>query len=261
MIKLYGRNWKFIADNILQLRAPLALKNRYSLLMRRRHRQEQCINSHRRDNASSRTFSGNDPPSPENGVNSSNLLDCRQTHGVTVHTPNSDFPLQFDGHSSNFGEPGDAFPWPSICATSAATAAPLPSAWASPDVLWQHQQLLSSAYENKNNEDNTTPSQYPNNNLPDLESSETPGILTPASSINSPPNLLHSQNSASTNASTTTSTSADGGGGEVEYAVTCQWGKMKTLMNHLVDAAMSETAAWMSEDDRVTVTLRLQPSA
>ena len=45
---------------------------------------------------------------------------------------------------------------------------------------------------------------------------------------------------------------------EVEYSVTCQRGKVKTLMNHVVDAAMSESAEWAVEDDPVTISLRLK---
>lgn len=36
---MYGRNWKFLTKSFLESRAPLALKNRHSLLMRRMNRQ------------------------------------------------------------------------------------------------------------------------------------------------------------------------------------------------------------------------------
>ena len=39
MVESYGRNWKFLTDSFLEMRAPLALKNRYSLLIRRLNRQ------------------------------------------------------------------------------------------------------------------------------------------------------------------------------------------------------------------------------
>ncbi|KAI8627869.1 Homeodomain-like protein [Xylariaceae sp. FL1651] len=39
VVDVYGRNWKFLANNFLESRAPLALKNRHSLLMRRMKRQ------------------------------------------------------------------------------------------------------------------------------------------------------------------------------------------------------------------------------
>ena len=45
---------------------------------------------------------------------------------------------------------------------------------------------------------------------------------------------------------------------EVEYSVTCQRGKVKTLMDHLVDAAMLESAEWAAEYDPVTISLRLK---
>ncbi|KAI1194944.1 Homeodomain-like protein [Nemania serpens] len=38
LVEVYGRNWKFLASNHLESRAPLALKNRHSLLMRRAKR-------------------------------------------------------------------------------------------------------------------------------------------------------------------------------------------------------------------------------
>ena len=58
--------------------------------------------------------------------------------------------------------------------------------------------------------------------------------------------------------SATLSDGGKSGTSEVEYTVTCQWGKIKTLMNHLVDAAMSESAEWTVEDSQVTVSLRLK---
>ncbi|KAK0637391.1 Homeodomain-like protein, partial [Bombardia bombarda] len=39
LVALYGHNWKLMAQNFLQARAPLSIKNRYSLLMRRQKRQ------------------------------------------------------------------------------------------------------------------------------------------------------------------------------------------------------------------------------
>ncbi|KAI1495535.1 Homeodomain-like protein [Biscogniauxia marginata] len=39
LVDVYGRNWKFLTNNFLESRAPLALKNRHSLLMRRVKRQ------------------------------------------------------------------------------------------------------------------------------------------------------------------------------------------------------------------------------
>ena len=56
-------------------------------------------------------------------------------------------------------------------------------------------------------------------------------------------------------------TPSDGGKNsapEVQYTVTCQRDKIKTLMNHLVDAAISESAEWTAEDDQVTISLRLK---
>ncbi|RAK79451.1 SANT/Myb-like DNA-binding domain-containing protein [Aspergillus fijiensis CBS 313.89] len=39
LVDIYGRNWKFMANSFLGSRAPQALKNRYSLLMRRLKRR------------------------------------------------------------------------------------------------------------------------------------------------------------------------------------------------------------------------------
>ncbi|KAI1372096.1 Homeodomain-like protein [Hypoxylon crocopeplum] len=39
LVDVYGRNWKLLTNNFLEARAPLALKNRHSLLMRRMKRQ------------------------------------------------------------------------------------------------------------------------------------------------------------------------------------------------------------------------------
>ncbi|KAI1291375.1 hypothetical protein F5Y03DRAFT_376855 [Xylaria venustula] len=39
LVSVYGRNWKLLSSNYLESRAPLALKNRHSLLMRRMRRE------------------------------------------------------------------------------------------------------------------------------------------------------------------------------------------------------------------------------
>ncbi|KAL8707714.1 MAG: hypothetical protein Q9220_007294 [cf. Caloplaca sp. 1 TL-2023] len=239
MIKIYGRNWKFIADNILQLRAPLALKNRYSLLMRRLQRQGQTAINTQRHDTSSFASSGRGSPSSGNASTASNTLNGHQSNATTLNTLNDNLPP----HCGPWPTLLTNLPNPTIPPSSATSSS---SAWDSPDILW-HQPSLPSVNNN----------QYPTP-LFDPSSSDIPnGIRTPApSSISSPSNLIRSQ--SSTTATSMDGGSRNGGGGEVEYAVTCQWGKVKTLMNYLVDAAMSETAAWMEEGDRITVTLRLQ---
>ncbi|KAI1271183.1 Homeodomain-like protein [Xylaria sp. FL0933] len=59
LVSVYGRNWKLLTSNYLESRAPLALKNRHSLLMRRM----------RRENPSKKNSNMN-----ENGATSSNSI-------------------------------------------------------------------------------------------------------------------------------------------------------------------------------------------
>jgi hypothetical protein len=48
LIEVYGHNWKFLANNFFEKRAPLSLKNRNSYLERRRKRQTQAHTTRRR---------------------------------------------------------------------------------------------------------------------------------------------------------------------------------------------------------------------
>ncbi|KAJ5147569.1 hypothetical protein N7526_000921 [Penicillium atrosanguineum] len=47
-------------------------------------------------------------------------------------------------------------------------------------------------------------------------------------------------------------------GSKVKFSVTCQRGKLKSVVKHMVDAAMAESADLATEQDQVTLTLQLK---
>ena len=258
MVKTYGRNWKFMADSFLEMRAPLALKNRYSLLMRRLNRQsagQQQAGGAKppRHAASSGPPSGNaTPSSPNSAVDLTSFFGGgRGPHGqhqdyATMNAASSNFPLSTGPFGAGMMPPGNATatggrrgqggggtaPW-----TTTATTAP--TSWDDQDLTWQPPSFLGGGME------------------PDSVDNEVEKMTMISDNGTGSQRLPHSGGGSSAALS-------DGGNSgitpaaEVEYSVTCQWGKVKTLMNHLVDAAISESAEWTAEDDPVTVSLRLK---
>ncbi|KAF2654188.1 hypothetical protein K491DRAFT_717360 [Lophiostoma macrostomum CBS 122681] len=63
IVALYGHNWKHISENFLPTRAPLAIKNRFALLMRRQKRQTARLQQRHIDDTVSSAL--NTPPSAE----------------------------------------------------------------------------------------------------------------------------------------------------------------------------------------------------
>lgn len=71
----------------------------------------------------------------------------------------------------------------------------------------------------------------------------------------------HDQLSRSNSSGGTNHNPSAAGAGEVEFSVMCQRGKVKAVMNQLVDATMSETqAVWPppADEDEICVTLRVK---
>lgn len=260
MVNTYGRNWKFMADSFLEMRAPLALKNRYSLLMRRLDRQstrQQQANgtTSPRHAAPSGSSSGSAPlSSPNSAVNLTNFFGGgRVPHSqhpdfATMNAASSNFPLATGAFSGGMMPLGDATATgdqrarsggaPSPWTTTAATTAP-PS-WDDQDLIWQPHSFLAGAME-PDGVDNET------ENMTMLSDHGTGNQRLPRSGGGSSAALSDGGNSGIAPAAA-----------EAEYSITCQRGKVKTLMNHLVDAAMSESAEWTAEDDPVTISLRLK---
>lgn len=314
MVTECGRNWKGLSEKFFESRAPLALKNRYSLLIRRQNRQGDGQHQRRHQHQAQK------PHHPQqqqqqgmNGLASersgSGLFSCSSS-GATSPSSGSaaDLMNYFGGVPSDYtpmdstsSSPSIGMPFsPGIRAPSFmglrrdGTNAPV-TGWpttTSGDDRWpppqqqqapnpppppqqQQQNFLfdgielfpgtvssgppssgdgSAAYEDDNDGDDaiqTTPA-------PDYFSSK---------SQQQQQQQQHWLNlkSISSGGSSGVSGSTGGGmlqhtrAGEVEYSVTCQRGRLKTVMRHLVDAAMVESrAAWTAEEDRITVTLRLR---
>lgn len=258
MVKSYGHNWKFMADSFLEMRAPLALKNRYSLLMRRLNRQsngQQQANGAEtsRQAAFSIPSSGAaTPTSLNNTVDLTNFFGSgRGPQGqspdyTVINIASSNFAPSTDPYDTGIIPPGDITaadiqrgaqsgggnaPW-----TPTTTAVPAP---------WDDLDLLIDR----------PPPSFPGGRMePDGVDNELEKMaVTPDPGTGSQPFP-----NCGGGSSATLSDGGNNGPSEVEYTVTCQRGKIKTLMNHLVDAAMSESAEWTVEDSQVTVSLRLK---
>ena len=258
MVKTYGRNWKFMADNFLEMRAPLALKNRYSLLMRRLDRQstgqQQQAGSATppRHAASFAPSSGSTTPSPNSAVDLTSFFDAgRGLQGqhpayATMDAASGNFLLSTGPFGADVMPPGDGTvivgrrgrdgegtaPWPVTGTTS----------WDDPNpAIWHPPSFLGGGIE-------------PDGLDNEVEKMTTVSDNGTGGGQRAPPLGGDGSSNALSNA---------GNGGvaaaaEVEYTVTCRRGKVKTLMNHLMDAAMSESAEWTAEDDSVTISLRLK---
>ena len=257
MVKSYGHNWKFMADSFLEMRAPLALKNRYSLLMRRLNRQsneQQQANGAEtpRQAAFSSPSSGAATPTSLNStvdltnffgsgrgpqgqssdyaamnIASSNFAPLTGQFGAGI-VPPGDLTAADGQRGAQYG--GGKAPW-----TLTTTAVPAP--WDDLDLLIERPPLsFPGARMEADGVDNEM------EKMAVIPDQGTGSQLFP---------------NCGGGSSATLSDSGNNGTSEVEYTVTCQWGKIKTLMNHLVDAAMSESAEWTVEDSQVTVSLRL----
>ncbi|MCJ1416066.1 hypothetical protein MMC32_002401 [Xylographa parallela] len=258
MVKTYGRNWKFMADGFLELRAPLALKNRYSLLMRRLNRPETgqkqaAMNGSAKPSrhaALSHHSSGSTSPLPNSAVDLTSFFSdgmgpqSHQSEYAAMGAAGSDFLLSTGAFSASMMTPSDATTTggqrgggegggTALWKTTATSAADDQA------FIWQQHPVLGSGIE--------------------------PGSVSSSTGTNEGENRVEEMTTMSENGMSSrrefgprSAALSDAPAAEVEYLVTCQWGKLKTLMNHLVDAAISESAGWAAEDDQVTVTLRLR---
>ena len=257
MVESYGRNWKFMADSFLEMRAPLALKNRYSLLMRRLNRQsngqqEASGAKTPRHAAFSVPSSGTaTPTSPNSAVDLTSFSSGgrgprgRLPDYATMNAASSNFSPLTGPFGAGIIPPGDATatdgqrevhggegtaPW-------ALTTTTVP-------ISWDDQDLFIGQ-----------PPSFPGGRMePDSVDDEMEKMTMMSDNGTGSQRLPHSGGGSSAKLSD----GANSGASEVQYTVTCQRRKIKTLMNHLVDAAMSESAEWTAEDDQVTISLRLK---
>ncbi len=257
MVDSYGRNWKFLADSFLEMRAPLALKNRYSLLMRRLTRQSNGqqqasgAKTPRRAAFSAPSSGIATPTSPNSAVDLASFFGCgRGAQGqppdyTAMNAASSNFSPLTGSFGAGMNPPRDATatdgqrgvqggggtaPW-----TLAAST--VPTSWDDQDLLIGQPLSFLGAKMKPDSGDNET------EQMTMISNNGTGSRRFPRCGGGSSASL------------------SDGGNGcasEVQYTVTCQRGNIKTLMNHLVDAAMSESAEWTAEDNQVTISLRLK---
>nr|POF03828.1 transcription factor myb52 [Quercus suber] len=224
LVEQYGNNWKPIASSFFESRAPLALKNKYSLLMRRLKRRglDQQPPTQRpqqdvaaRHAARPRLSSSVTSPSIAGAVEQLNFyagsgpvdLSANETAGINTNLPTTSLVANNDyiGNGMEFGSVVSTF-----------------------ETHSDQGGFDKSALLSDNGRDNH--------------------------------DLFRTQSTAKQQSA---AVSDDGDShnfltSEVEYSVTCQRGRLKTHLNHLVEAALSESAPGATETDNVTVVLRLR---
>lgn len=123
--------------------------------------------------------------------------------------------------------------------------------WDDQDLVWQQHSFLGGSVELQNVSLGTKP------NIGEIEVQNLPMVSD---------NNISSRSSCQSGGGERLHIAGTSDGGDcrvgpaatVEYSVTCQRGKLKTLVNHLMDAAISEIAGRTAEDDEMTITLRLK---
>ncbi|PGH02437.1 hypothetical protein AJ80_08857 [Polytolypa hystricis UAMH7299] len=263
LVETYGRNWKFMANSFLESRAPLALKNRYSLLMRRLKRQgsagsKQLPSSTVTSASSTMTFPAQyqnyfdlsvgstdiSPPIEEDGSGTSSPYRSSRSGTEGDLTRPTSRVGSFTDLTSIFGTTiagttyGQGMANHNVLTTTATSSSMVPAAagdttQATKDV-W-HTFLGTDAVS----------SDAAGNISMELDSGSESAEILIRQALET--ELLQGQAE-----SCVTQDNA------VEYSVTCSRGKLKNLAHYLCDAAMSETGPGSSEEDQVTLTLRLK---
>ncbi|KAI0836460.1 hypothetical protein F5Y06DRAFT_288430 [Hypoxylon sp. FL0890] len=267
LVDLYGHNWKFMAKSFLQGRAPLSLKNRYSLLMRRRKRQGGGAKQ-----LPSPTSTA--PPSPSPFCGSFDLSSISSNSFPFEEVDSRSSSHSYRSHSETDGELSSPVSrvgsvrelasmfeanTGTVDAQNAACHFSIPTPFGGP--------ILRDNFDYQGTAQTDWWDHSPWPEIADLD----PTLLDAAdgSTIGfdkSPKSrsvlidqnaeireaLFHNQDNVQ---NTIAENSTDN---IVQYSVSCQRGKLKTLVCHLVDAAMSETTVRSAEEDEVTLTLRLE---
>ncbi|KAL2824974.1 hypothetical protein BJY01DRAFT_256375 [Aspergillus pseudoustus] len=217
-----------MASSFFDARAPLALKNRHSLLMRRLKRVrpglEQC---------------GNDGVSP--CTTSASVSSTASSKASIIAPPAGGDDLAILQTLGGNEIPSSPPSWGtgtsirSINTTSATNS----------NLAWPPPPSTATDHTDMDVEDLMLMS------IPDLNWDEIRQSLKPKA-------VLSASHSVTPNSEF--QQTSDGGTAAkcVEYSVTCQRAKLKSLVTHLVAAAMSETADCAAEEDQVTLTLNLK---
>ncbi|KAB8236577.1 SANT/Myb-like DNA-binding domain-containing protein [Aspergillus alliaceus] len=258
LVEVYGHNWKFMANYFLEARAPSALKNRYSLLMRRLKRQgngqDQAVNAGRgrgsRSTARPRVFSRSPSPFPMSPVDPTNVLvggDPPHSHPLDLMPTSAavgTFPPLTFGATDAMGNVGLQGPVDTVSETAIATLGDTDLVWRQPPWLGDGMELdggiLSTGTEG---EPNSLIAMLVSDDFADGQDAKSTACK----------GNLHYATSSVSEDSSGVSVAAS-----VEYSVTCQRGRARSLVNQLVDAAMSECLDRTSEEDKVTLTLQVK---
>ncbi|KAI1134654.1 hypothetical protein F5Y05DRAFT_417064 [Hypoxylon sp. FL0543] len=265
LVDLYGHNWKFMASSFLQGRAPLSLKNRYSLLMRRRKRQ-----GGRAEQLPSPTSTSPTSPSPLCGpfdptsnfnsgfpfeeVHSRSSSHSRRSYSETdgelsspVSRVGSVRELKnLPGKTANTQNAGCYFSTPTPFSGPIVGDNYFDSRGRAQNDWWDHSPWPEVA------DVDVELSDAANANAMGFDRSLGNASVSVHKTAELSGALSHSQDQMQDAVLDNNTNNT------VQYSVSCQRGKLKTLVHHLVDAAMSETTVKSAEEDEVTLTLRLQ---
>ena len=264
LVDRYGRNWKFMADFFLEARAPLALKNRYALLMRRLKRQ---------GSGSTDTSIPDVPahaavvlpilatcasPTTHDIVQSANALKedeipIESVLGTSPKISASSSTISFpNGISSSVEKVTAEFPTTDALGPAQATCKSTAIAWAGENVDWQKVILDSMMDLNGVEPVMSNPWERDSRSKMVVGSSEAacPSYYSDSSESGS---ALRSQDRSSDSEGSSMSS-----GSKVKFSITCQRGKLKSVVKHMVDAAMAESGDLATEQDQVTLTLQLE---
>ncbi|KAI1081860.1 hypothetical protein F5B20DRAFT_569432 [Whalleya microplaca] len=260
LVDVYGHNWKFMANSFLEARAPLALKNRYSLLMRRmkRHGAGKQLSSSSTSGSTSPTvsFPSQFPASFESGTCTPFSFEEAESGN------NSPFRSSISGTEGEPTRPNSLDLTNMFGTTTAGTSdcqtmgnnQHLPTSYGSMvtgdshyshdavPLTWDDQVFFGG---DAMHGDVSGHSGYE----ADSASGNTAMLVHQAMEAGRQPDGVYDQIQ-----STIAQDSADNA---IEYSITCQRGKLRKVVHRLVDAAVSDTST-SSAGDPVTMTLRLK---
>ncbi|RAL07603.1 SANT/Myb-like DNA-binding domain-containing protein [Aspergillus homomorphus CBS 101889] len=289
LVDIYGRNWKFMANSFLGSRAPQALKNRYSLLMRRLKRRGSISKQPRLLSCSTAaTTTGADSASKQTPFTPFFDLgvDPRATgmHPTEDSSGSSSRTSYASSHHSSISE-GKPTTRPSsrsnsnsymdltnIFGTMTGTAF-------GDDVQYQTHDLFTTPPSATVLVPGDETSTHHTSDANQLEWEVWQSLIDPVSGETATA-ASSSRSTSSDSASESENATPDGAqvlvstpqpmdltgcavpgtvlDNGIEYSVRCSRGNLKKLMHNLCDAAILETGAGSSEGDQVTLTLHLK---
>ncbi len=263
LVELHGHNWKFIANKFFEKRAPLSLKNRNSYLKRRQKREEQARASQRQSQTPP------DPLPPNSALYTTGMMSMAD---VPMSTP-APFPMTPE-FSSPHGSPHSSAA--SMIEGDMARLASRTNSSTDFGDMFNPLATNTSAPQSPGSDPHTllgTPgvsmAESPMSYLPDQMSwpsyadNSTAFALTPGGDINMAMNMGFDNSRVPMmpmNEFAALHTQSSNPEDTVEYSLTCPRNKLKSLVQHLVDAAMPGTLALgiAEEDQQMVLNLRLK---